>query len=214
MTEIAPMAKSYRSVPRRSSGFSLLEILVTLVILLLGLLGLVGMQARATSASMEAYQRAQALILVNQMVDVIRANRRVGTCFAFSNDTVGTPFIGTAGAGYAAPPACTVSTAAENQSALDAITGWDAFLQGAAESLAGGSVGAMIGARGCISYLAGSELSSPSGPLTGTGVYTVSVSWQGLVDSVVPADNCANNLYGNETQRRTMSVSFRLGRVN
>lgn len=208
------MAKAYRTDPRRSSGFSMLEILVTLVILLLGLLGLMGVQARATTASMEAYQRAQALLLVNQMVDVIRANRRVGTCFVFTNDAVGTPFIGVAGAGYGAPPACTVSTAAENQSALNAIEKWDALLNGAAESLGGGSVGAMIGARGCISYLAGSELISPSGPLTGTGVYTVSVSWQGLVDSVAPADNCANTLYGNETLRRTLSVSFRLGRVN
>ncbi len=208
------MAKSYRTDPSRSSGFSMLEILVTLVILMLGLLGLMGVQARATTASMEAYQRAQALILVNQMVDVIRANRRAGTCFVFTNNAMGTPFIGAAGAGYGAPPACTVSTAAENQSVLDAIEEWDALLNGAAESLGGGSVGAMIGARGCIYYLAGSELISPSGPLTGTGVYTVSVSWQGLMDSVVPADNCANDLYGNETQRRTMSVSFRLGRVN
>lgn len=208
------MAKPYRTDPSRSSGFSMLEILVTLVILLVGLLGLMGVQARATSASMEAYQRAQALILVNQMVDVIRANRRAGTCFVFTDDATGTPFIGSAGAGYGMPPACTVSTAAENQSALDAIQGWDALLTGTAVGLAGGSVGAMLGARGCIYYLAGSELVSPSGPLTGTGVYTVSVSWQGLVDSVVPADNCANDLYGNETLRRTMSVSFRLGRVN
>ncbi len=208
------MVKAYRPDPRLSSGFTMLEILVTLVILLLGLLGLVGVQARATTASMEAYQRAQALILVNQMVDVIRANRRVGSCFVFTNDAVGTPFIGAAGTGYAVPPACAISTAAENLSAIDAIDSWDSLLQGAAESLAGGSVGAMIGARGCISYLAGSELISPSGPLTGTGVYTVSVAWQGLVESVAPADNCANTLYGNETLRRTMSVSFRLGRVN
>jgi len=192
----------------------MLEILVTLVILLLGLLGLVGVQARSTTASMEAYQRAQALILVNQMVDVIRANRRVGSCFVFTDVASGTSYIGTNGADYAVVPACASSTAAENQSAMDAIAAWDAVLKGAAENLAGGAVGAMIGARGCISYLAGSELVGPSGPLTGTGLYTVSVAWQGLVDSVAPTDNCANNLYGNETQRRTMSVSFRLGRVN
>lgn len=208
------MVKHYCQAPRRDSGFSMLEILVTLVIVLLGLLGLVGVQARATSASMEAYQRAQALILVNHMVDVIRVNRRVGSCFAFTNDTVGTPFIGVAGTGYGMPPACTSSTAAENLSALDTITAWDGLLNGTAESLAGGSVGAMIGARGCISYLAGSELVGSAGPLTGTGVYTVSVAWQGLVDSVAPPDSCAKNLYGNETLRRTVSVSFRLGKVN
>jgi len=195
----------------------MLEILVTLVILLLGLLGLAGMQARATSASMEAYQRAQALILVNHMVDVIRANRRVGACFDFTDAAAGTPFIGSAGAGYGMPAPCAISTVAENQSAMDALDSWDAILLGAAESNAGGSVGAMLGARGCISYAAGSELPSPLapfGPLTGTGVFTVTVAWQGLVDSVVPADNCANDLYGVETKRRTLSVSFRLGRLN
>jgi type IV pilus assembly protein PilV len=195
----------------------MLEILVTLVILLLGLLGLAGMQARATGASMEAYQRAQALILVNHMVDVIRANRRVGACFDFTDAAAGTPYIGTAGAGYGMPAACAISTVAENQSAMDALDSWDAILLGAAESNAGGSVGAMLGARGCISYAAGSELPSPLapfGPLTGTGVYTVAVSWQGLVDSAAPPDNCANNLYGSETKRRTLAVSFRLGRVN
>jgi len=192
----------------------LLEILVTLVILLLGLLGLVGLQARATTASMEAYQRAQALIVVNQMVDIIRLNRRVGSCFAFSNETTGTPFIGAAGTVYGVPPACASSTAAENQSVLDTTTAWDATLKGAAETLGGGSVGAMLGARGCISYLAGSELIGSGGALTGTGVYTVSVAWQGLVDSVAPPDNCAKKLYGNETLRRTTSVSIRLGRVN
>jgi type IV pilus assembly protein PilV len=175
------------------------------------------MQARATSASMEAYQRAQALILVNHMVDVIRANRRVGACFNFTDAAAGTPFIGSAGAGYGMAAPCAISTVAENQSAMDALDSWDAILLGAAESNAGGSVGAMLGARGCISYAAGSELPSPLapfGPLTGTGVFTVTVAWQGLVDSVVPADNCANDLYGVETKRRTLSVSFRLGRLN
>lgn len=211
------MVKVYRPGPHRSSGFMMLEILVTLVILLLGLLGLIGLQARATSASMEAYQRAQALILVNHMVDVVRANRRVGPCFVFTNAAAGTPFIGADGAGYGTPAPCTMSTAAENQNAMDAINRWDALLKGSAETRAGASVGAMLGARGCISYAAGSELPSPLapfGPLTGTGVYTVGVAWQGLVDSAAPADNCANNLYGTETKRRTLSVSFRLGRLN
>lgn len=211
------MVNAYHPKPYRQTGFSMLEILVTLVILLLGLLGLAGLQTRATSASMESYQRAQALILVNHMVDVIRANRRVAPCFNFTDPADGTPFIGNAGAGYGMPAPCSSSTAAENQNAIDALDIWDALLLGAAESNAGGSVGAMIGARGCISYEAGSELLSPLapfGPLTGTGVYTVTVAWQGLVDSAAPADNCANGLYGSETLRRALSVSFRLGRVN
>src|SRR4026209_1446790 len=51
------------------SGFSLVEILVTLVIVMIGLLGLAGVQMRAHQAEMESYQRAQALVLVADMVD-------------------------------------------------------------------------------------------------------------------------------------------------
>jgi type IV pilus assembly protein PilV len=211
------MADSYRPYVLHSSGFSMLEILVTLVILLLGLLGLAGVQARATSASMEAYQRAQALILANHMVDVIRANRRVASCFDFSDEDTGTPFIGVDGTGYGTPAPCTMSTAVENQNAIDATDGWDGLLKGVAETSGGASVGAMIGARGCIYYIDGSELLSPippNAPLTGTGIYTVTVAWQGLVDSVVPADKCAEGLYGDETKRRTLSVSFRIAKLD
>jgi prepilin-type N-terminal cleavage/methylation domain-containing protein len=48
-------------------GFSLIEVLVTLVILVFGLLGLVGLQARGTQVEFEAYQRGQAVGLVNEM---------------------------------------------------------------------------------------------------------------------------------------------------
>jgi len=211
------MANRAHAIPHRSSGFSMLEILVTLVVLLLGLLGLIGVQARSTTASLEAYQRAQALILANHMVDVIRANRRVATCFAFSDPANGTPFIGAAATGYGLPAPCAMSTAAENQNAADAIDAWDGLLKGIAETSGGDSVGAMIGARGCIYYAAGSELNSPippNAPLTGTGVYTVTVAWQGLVDSAAPADKCGENLYGDETKRRTLSVSFRLAKLD
>ncbi|MGE5027346.1 MAG: prepilin-type N-terminal cleavage/methylation domain-containing protein, partial [Betaproteobacteria bacterium] len=48
----------------RNAGFSMIEILVTLVILLIGLLGLAGLITRSQQAEMESYQRAQALILL------------------------------------------------------------------------------------------------------------------------------------------------------
>lgn len=211
------MAKRPYSTAHRSAGFSMLEILVTLVVLLLGLLGLVGVQARSTTASLEAYQRAQALILANHMVDVIRANRRVAPCFDFTDEANGTPFVGAAGTGYGLPAACSMSTAAENQNADDAIDGWDGLLKGVAETSGADSVGAMIGARGCIYYADGTELNSPIPPfaaLTGTGVYTVTIAWQGLVDSAAPADPCAENLYGDETKRRTVSVSFRMAKLD
>src|SRR5438874_8623504 len=55
-------------------GFALLEVLLTIVILAFGLLGLLGMQGRMSVAEVEAYQRAQATLLVADMADRMRAS--------------------------------------------------------------------------------------------------------------------------------------------
>ncbi len=57
-----------------AKGFSLLEVLVSMFVLALGLLGLAGLQTRVSVAEMESYQRTQALILVQDMVDRIATN--------------------------------------------------------------------------------------------------------------------------------------------
>ena len=51
--------------PRTQAGFNLLEVLVALFIITVGLLGLAGMQVAAQQAELEAYQRAQAMVLMN-----------------------------------------------------------------------------------------------------------------------------------------------------
>ena len=204
----------YRST-QADRGFSMLEVLVTILILLLGLLGLAGLQTRAHTAELESYQRAQALILASKMVDAIRGNRRTASCFAVTNPTAGTPFAGTTGTGHIGTPACAASTASENALANSSLTEWDQALQGAAETLSGASIGAMIGARGCVSYDATTELINPAtgGIISGTGQYTVAVAWQGLNDIVAPTVNCGNGLYGSELKRRVVTMSFRLGHL-
>jgi type IV pilus assembly protein PilV len=196
-------------------GFSMLEILVTILILLLGLLGLAGLQTRAHTAELESYQRAQALILASKMVDAIRSNRRTAQCFAVTDAATGTPFAGTTGTGYAGPLACAASTAAENTLANDSFAEWDEALQGAAETKSGASIGAMLGARGCVSYDATTELIDPAtgGITSGTGLYTVAVAWQGLNDIFASTANCANGLYGSELKRRVVTMSFRIGHL-
>ena len=57
---------------------------MSLVIAVLGLLGLVGMQAFAHQAELESYQRAQALILLNGIVEKIASNRASAGCYAFT----------------------------------------------------------------------------------------------------------------------------------
>src|SRR5262245_38467268 len=69
---------------RKSRGFTMIEVLVSLVITVIGLLGLIGMQAFSHQAELESYQRAQALILLNDIVEKINANRQSAGCYAFT----------------------------------------------------------------------------------------------------------------------------------
>jgi type IV pilus assembly protein PilV len=204
-----------RSLLRRVRGFNLLEVLIALLILVVGLLGLAGMQARAQIAELESYQRAQALVLLYDMVDRINNNKLTASCFAITtNTTTGTPYLGTTtGGGYAGAPSCGVSTTQNNTMANNALTDWDSLLQGASETKAGAQAGAMIGARGCISYNANTEyLDATTGAgIAGTGEFTIAVAWQGIADTFAPTSTCAANLYGRETQRRTVWVTMRNG---
>lgn len=194
-----------------SGGFSMIEVLVTLIIILVGLLGIAGLQMRAQVSEMESYQRAQALILMSDIVDRLNINRETINCFVVTtNTTSGTPFIGAAGAGHASAPSCTASTSAYNTQAVNTIQALDGLLEGATETLSGSNVGSMIGARACISYDATSEL----GGVPGTGLYTVIVTWQGMADLIAPSNmNCAVGLYGDEARRRAVSTSLRLANL-
>ena len=60
----------------RQRGVSLIEVLVTILILSIGLLGVAGLQSRLQMSEMEAYQRSQALILLNDMANRMAANRK------------------------------------------------------------------------------------------------------------------------------------------
>jgi type IV pilus assembly protein PilV len=201
----------------RSRGFNLLEVLVAMLIIMVGLLGLAGLQARAQVAELESYQRAQALVLLYDMVDRINNNKLTAPCFVITTSTTaGTPYVGaTSGGSHYGTPSCGVSTTQNNTMANNAITAWDGLLQGAAELKGAGAnqVGAMIDARGCISYNTATEyVDAVSGAnIAGTGEYTIAVSWQGMADTFAPTAACGANLYGSETKRRTVWVTMRVG---
>lgn len=198
-----------RSLPDRQRGFSMIEVMVALIIILVALLGIAALQGRAQVAELEAQQRAMALILLSDITDRMIANKQTLSCFAVTTNTSsGTPYIGvgTTGEGHATLTACAASTTAYNTLADTAIGDIDDLLEGAAETSGGANVGGMIGARACISYDAATELTG----LPGTGLYTVAVSWQGMADLVVPTANCANDLYGDEAKRRTVSTTLRM----
>ena len=174
------MLRAVSNSRQRQAGVSLIEVLVSVVIVVLGLLGLAGLQSHATVAEMEAYQRAQALVLLQDMVDRVNANRLV-------KDQYTTTPLGT-GNGL---QTCTMLTGAARDQCE-----WNNSLLGAAETSAAGKVGAMIGARGCV------DLIDPAMPRR----YRVSVVWQGLTATRAPATTCGKGEYQNDDMRRAVTT--------
>lgn len=58
----------------RSSGFTLIEILITLLILSIGLLGMASLQVHGLRSNQSAYLKSQASMLTYDMADRMRAN--------------------------------------------------------------------------------------------------------------------------------------------
>lgn len=217
MPAIIHRSGSYPSA--RSAGFTMIEVLITLIVLAMGLLGVMGLQARGQQAELESYQRAQALVLLQDMVDRINANRTDAHNLAYV--PVISPFpVGGGGA---------LTTCPAPPGAGFDICDWGNQLNGAAEVLSGGTcdttsglgcIGAMLGARGCISYDATTELSDSTGTkMSGTGIYTLTVTWQGLGPTVAPSVTCAKNLYPatgtpNDAMRRAVSATIRVANLN
>lgn len=184
---------------KQQSGASLIEILVTLVILMLGLLGLVGLMVQSQRSQMESYQRVQALVALEDMVNRINTNRKVAPCYAFTTAADGTPYLGT---GATPAPVCTQGAAEQQARAVTDLNEWHALLLGSGEQSGGSNVGGMLGARGCVQ-------------LVSAGVYQISVVWQGSGKTAVPAGvSCASGLYGDETQRRAVSVTLQIANLS
>jgi len=170
---------------RGTSGFSMIEVLITIIILSFGLLGLAGLQAKTQMAESESYQRAQALLLLQDMADRIGANRQ-----NVANYVTG----GTIGTGDSQSATCTgLGTIAARD-----ICEWSNELKGAAEKSASNSIGAMTGAVGCVSQDAGSN----------PPVYRVEVPWQGMSALKAPVVNCGQGLFGSDDGYRRAMATF------
>lgn len=182
-------------------GVSMIEMLVTLVILMVGLLGVAALMAQGQRAEMESYQRVQAIVLLRDMSARLNANRKAAPCYNFTNAASGTPYVGV-GSTYV--PACASGSLAEQTTANNDLNAWGAVLSGAAEVVAGSNTGAMIGARGCITFDAATQS------------YLISVAWQGLAPTSPPVASltCGKDLYGNEARRRVVSLTVRLATLS
>lgn len=187
-----PMTNRYAATTQ--GGFSLLEVIITMAILAVGLLGLAVMQTRALNAQAEAFSRAQAMMLANEMADRMTSNlAEVRTSTAASTgynqqDAGGVKV--EFGTGYAN----NCITSGNNTSALQAaccaaktpmaardLCEWDLALKGIGEGVGTAKLGGMAAARACVFN-------------TGTsGVFQIDVVWQSREMSVVPSDNACGS---------------------
>lgn len=182
------MRDNFRAPGDGERGATMMEVLVTIVILAFGLLGVAGLQTRMHLAQAESYHRSHAVLLMQDMVDRVNANRSNAM-----NYVTAAPL----GTGNSVQD-CTGLTGA----ALD-LCEWNNALLGAAESTAGGQkVGGMIGARGCIASVSA----------TMPREFVVAVVWQGMVPTAAPASTtCGQGAYGNEQTRRAMVARVTIG---
>lgn len=174
-------------------GASLLEVMVTIVILAFGLLGLAGLQMKTRSVELESYQRSQAMVILTDMVSRFQMSR------ANAANYIGGDVVGGGDAEQ-----CGGLTGA----AFD-LCEWGNALRGAGESLGGTSVGAMIGARGCISQIQ-APVTTPGA--CAPGIYEITVTWQGMFETKEPANTCAADVdYGGDGFRRAISLQVSAG---
>ena len=186
-------------------GASMIEVLATLFMLTVGLMGHLGIHSELHKSSVESYQRTQAIVLMNNMIERMNANRYSGPCYAISTGS-GSNFLGTqASEKLIENITCEGWGDADTQAiAKNDLLEWDGFLKGmSAVDGNGQMVGAMLGARGCIT------LDSSTTPET----YTITIAWQGLTDSLGSDNSCALGLFGTNTKRRVLSTTVQFAEL-
>jgi type IV pilus assembly protein PilV len=169
-----------------------------MVIISFGLLGMAGLQSRMQVADMEAYQRAQALVLLNDIAGRMTTNRNGTVTDAYLTPSAIDPTTDCAML-YPGP------TAAQTD-----LKAWCRALQGSAETSGVNKSGAMVGGRGCVESLGNRE-------------YMITVAWQGLVPLSAPPSSvtCGQNSYDatpnsqcvNDLCRRVVTTVVRIAQL-
>jgi type IV pilus assembly protein PilV len=82
------MIRSTQHDPRQcQQGVGLVEVLVALLLLAIGVVGFAGLQVRAISATSEAFQRSQAMVLARDVSERIRVNNSDAARAIYANNS-------------------------------------------------------------------------------------------------------------------------------
>ena len=179
------------------SGTTLIELMVSLVILVMGLLGLISLQVKVQQADIDNFQRAQALMLAEDMVNRMHASPDSSKHMCYDTSEF-TYLPGEWTLDKSESLDCTGSVAEKD------LIVWNEMLRGNGETMGSDNmvVGGLIGAVGCI------ERDSED-----TSLWYVSVAWQGLSDVPLPenASRCGStdNRFESDTRRRLVTLPLR-----
>lgn len=167
------------NVLQHQRGVSMIEILMTLVVVTFGLLALAALQGKSHTAQLEAYQRAQALVLLQDMVSRIKGNSAAAASYATTTGPLGTGV---------AVAACAGTLVQQDRCQ------WSNALNGTSEVSGTSNRGAMIDGRGCVE-------------VTATNTYRISVVWQGLSELREPdTTTCGAGSYTSRWRRAVTTV--------
>jgi type IV pilus assembly protein PilV len=194
-----------RKPATRFAGFALIESMVTVVVVAFGLLGIAGLVSRSFVTEVDAMQRAQAAMLLQDMVTRIEGNRANAAAYVTGDTgitgyTATTTPLGTIAYDFVS---CDPTAPAAD---LDRCM-WGQLLAGGNERIDNANAGVLVGAMGCIYELDAFNR-----------IYAVTIAWQGasagaapIVDNNFAPSGCGRDQFGNENQRRLMSTLLRIG---
>ena len=193
---------------KRFAGFALVESMVTVVVVAFGLLGVAGLVSRSFVTEVEAMQRAQAAMLLQDMVTRIEGNRGNAAAYVTGDSGI---------TGYISTTTQSGTTAFSYVSCDPAAPtvdrdrcAWGQLLAGGNERIDNTNAGVLVGAMGCVHEIDAFNR-----------IYAVTIAWQGasagaapLVDNNFAPTGCGRDQFGNENQRRLMTTLLRIGTLN
>ena len=172
--------------PLGEAGFTLIDVLISVFILAFGMLALARVMAQSSLSEVEASQRSQAMMLVQDMSERINLNRKNAVAYVGSYSATWGPG---GGADCSALRGVNADVCEWQNDAYE----WQNLLAGSTTLDGTSAIGAPIAARGCVI--------SPA-----PNIYVIAVAWQGLVPTTGSDSACGANAFDREENRRVFST--------